>query len=348
MTTTTRTLQASDIEQKPIEILGTSIVMLHKVLKEEANTLLTVHPSDYKVGNFIWGIEDDWWEAYRDFRNYMWDIIVCGISYTENLCRILRIEEVDDLEKDANPLLLNWEMQANEGSLVKEEVDGERISYRNTVLIRDKAGRYIIVSHPLMLDTDRPLVCLLPMNWREMFPEIVKEMSKSRAEFLEKIKAECNAFAADINARCRKWFRLLKPVPEGISICDGEYFNIGMENVATMAKSTFPRVQFSVSYAFKWDMMKEFGEFTQKRMNGRYILKWKNGPTEDEVMAACDFNLFSVMDFADKFGGVFNEIELKREVCDCDKNSNNSIKKAAATTTRKPSTKSKPQQQKEN
>jgi hypothetical protein len=35
MTTTTRTLQASDIEQKPIEILGTSIVMLHKVLKEE-------------------------------------------------------------------------------------------------------------------------------------------------------------------------------------------------------------------------------------------------------------------------------------------------------------------------
>ena len=35
MTTTTRTLQASDIEQEPIEILGTSIVMLHKVLKEE-------------------------------------------------------------------------------------------------------------------------------------------------------------------------------------------------------------------------------------------------------------------------------------------------------------------------
>lgn len=35
MTTTTRTLQASDTEQNPIEMLGTSIVMLHKVLKEE-------------------------------------------------------------------------------------------------------------------------------------------------------------------------------------------------------------------------------------------------------------------------------------------------------------------------
>lgn len=35
MTTTTRTLQASDIARKPIEILGVSIVMLHKVLKEE-------------------------------------------------------------------------------------------------------------------------------------------------------------------------------------------------------------------------------------------------------------------------------------------------------------------------
>ena len=35
MTTTTRTLQADEMNQQPIEILGTSIVMLHKVLKEE-------------------------------------------------------------------------------------------------------------------------------------------------------------------------------------------------------------------------------------------------------------------------------------------------------------------------
>ena len=35
MTTTTRTLQAGEMNQQPIEILGTSIVMLHKVLKEE-------------------------------------------------------------------------------------------------------------------------------------------------------------------------------------------------------------------------------------------------------------------------------------------------------------------------
>ena len=45
MTTTTRTLQASDIEQEPIEILGTSIVMLHKVLKEE-DRLRAMHKQD--------------------------------------------------------------------------------------------------------------------------------------------------------------------------------------------------------------------------------------------------------------------------------------------------------------
>ena len=45
MTTTTRIPQASDIEQKPIEILGTSIVMLHKVLKEE-DRLRAMHKQD--------------------------------------------------------------------------------------------------------------------------------------------------------------------------------------------------------------------------------------------------------------------------------------------------------------
>ena len=45
MTTTTRIPQASCIEQKPIEILGTSIVMLHKVLKEE-DRLRAMHKQD--------------------------------------------------------------------------------------------------------------------------------------------------------------------------------------------------------------------------------------------------------------------------------------------------------------
>ena len=45
MTTTTRIPQASYIEQKPIEILGTSIVMLHKVLKEE-DRLRAMHKQD--------------------------------------------------------------------------------------------------------------------------------------------------------------------------------------------------------------------------------------------------------------------------------------------------------------
>ena len=300
--------------------------------EKQANALLTVPPSAYEVGNFIWGIEDEWTEEYSDFKYYMHDLI-SGMRPIKNLCKILRIEEVNDLEKDANPLLLNWEMRGNEGLLIKEEIDGKQISYRNCAIIRDKAGRYIIVTHPF-LDVRLPL-CFLPVNWRKMFSEIARKISENPtvAKYLQRR----NAWVADRNARCRKWSRLLKPIPEGISICNGEYFNIGMENVATMAKSVFPRVQFSVSYTFKWDMMKEFGEFTQKRMNGRYILKWKNGPTEDEVKAACDFELFNdnianetfehheeFMDFADKFGGVFNEVELKREVCADEYNVNNS------------------------
>ena len=303
--------------------------------EKQANSLLTVHPSDYEVGSFIWGIEDEWTEEYSDFKYYMCDL-VSGIRPIKRLCKILRIEDVNDLEKDAKPLLLNWEMRANEGSLIKEKIDGEQISYLNCAIIRDKAGRYIIVTQPF-LEVRLPL-CFLPVNWRKMFSEVVRKISENPA--VAKYLRRRNAWVADRNARCRKWSRLLKPVPKGISICDGEYFNIGMENVATMAKSAFPRVQFSASYAFKWDMMKEFGEFTQKRMNGRYILEWKNGPTEDEVKDACDFELFNdnisneifehheeFMDFANKFGGVFNEVELKRKVCDCDKNGNNSIEK---------------------
>ena len=45
MTMNTRTLQADEMNQQPIEILGTSIVMLHKVLKEE-DRLRAMHKQD--------------------------------------------------------------------------------------------------------------------------------------------------------------------------------------------------------------------------------------------------------------------------------------------------------------
>lgn len=155
--------------------------------EKQADALLAVRPSDYKIGSFIWGIEDMWTEEYRDFTCYIWDLIT-GIPPIKRLCKVLRIEEVDNLEKDAEPLLLNWEKQPNESSLVKEEVDGRQISYRNCAIIRDKAGRYIIVAYHYF-DPRLPL-CFLPANWRKMFPEIVKKISENPgvAEYLKKRK----------------------------------------------------------------------------------------------------------------------------------------------------------------
>ena len=43
--------------------------------EKQANTLLTVPPSAYEVGNFIWGIEDEWTEEYSDFTCYIWDLV---------------------------------------------------------------------------------------------------------------------------------------------------------------------------------------------------------------------------------------------------------------------------------
>ena len=54
--------------------------------EKQADALLAVRPSDYKIGSFIWGIEDMWTEEYRDFTCYIWDLIT-GIPPIKRLCK---------------------------------------------------------------------------------------------------------------------------------------------------------------------------------------------------------------------------------------------------------------------
>ena len=141
------------------------------------------------------------------------------------------------------------------------------------------------------------------------------------------VKDKAAADRAIYNARCEKWAGLMEEVSAEMKGQEylPEYRRIGKRNVLKMAKTAFPEVRFSVSYVCGW-------------MKG-YCLKWKNGPTVEEVKEAGDFELFAswwdttemgyadikqaqFTDFSDKFGGVGNGVKFKRVECEKDLNSN--------------------------
>ena len=145
-------------------------------------------------------------------------------------------------------------------------------------------------------------------------------------EAAEKAKAEKEAAArAAYDARCAKWEGIMEKVPEGLGQYDANYRKIGKRNVLKMAKAAFPWVRFSVSYDGGWGT--------------GYVLKWKNGPSVDEVKNAGDYGLFmpwwdtydgmtdcadsesaKFHDFSDRFGGVGNGVKFEREECEKDQN----------------------------
>ena len=165
--------------------------------------------------------------------------------------------------------------------------------------------------------------------WEKMYEKTVAEIEteiKAEKEAAAKEKAEKETAArAAYDARCEKWAGMMEKVPEGLNHYDSEYRKIGKRNVLKMAKAAFPWVRFSVSYDGGWGT--------------GYVLKWKNGPTVDEVRAAGDYGLFmpwwdtfdgmtdcadsesaKFHDFSDKFGGVGNGVKFEREECEKDQN----------------------------
>lgn len=314
--------------------------------EEQANALEGVDPSAFEVGYFVWGVGDglkcDHGDLTQCIRYHLEDENE-GNEKKPQLCHITRIEEVEDIDAVAKTYLREWKPQGHEGGWGSDDVgedeagsgcqnysrltaEQKRTYYTETVLVRDKAGRYFMIDPE---GFEYPRYVLLPKQWHKVLGNLAAEV-RQVMEYEEikaaavKAKAAAERKAA-YDARCAKWEGLMEAVPSGLGVYDREYRKIGKRNVTAMAKAAFPWVRFSVSYDGGW---------------GRgYILKWKNGPTKKEVAEACDFDLFmpwedtfdGMTDYADsrsaeftefstKFGGVGNGVDLEREECDHDQN----------------------------
>lgn len=316
----------------------------------EANTFEGIKdPGFLEVGSFVWAVGDglkcDHGDLTRCIRYHLEDEKE-GKPRTPELCKIVRIEEVDDLLAVAKDFLKTWKPQANEGGAASDDVTDEeagegfrnysrltkeqkRTFYTLCVLVRDKSTvtprRYFLIDPE---GYDYPRYVLLPKDWKTVLEPIAtaeKEAMEAEEAAAKAAKEQAKAERkAAYDARCAKWESIMEPVPAGDK-WNKDYRKVGKRNIAAMAKKAFPWVRFSVSYDKGWGC--------------GYTLKWKNGPTKEEVKAACDFGLFSLgrdtfcgyddstgyesaefSEFARKFGGVDNGVDLEREECDHDQN----------------------------
>lgn len=317
----------------------------------EANTFEGIgDPGFLWVGSFVWGIMDGLKCDHEDLRRVFRHLIENKKEsktgeLKPRLCRIIRIEEVEDLERDAATVLNNWKAQGTEGGSTTDDVSDEelgegwrnyssltdeqkRTCYTLAVLVRDQHKRYILIDPE---GYSYPRYVLLPKRWETMFAnlqETVVADMRAWEEAAAKEKAEQEAAArAAYDERCAKWEGYMTELPAEVkgNEYSAEYRKYGKRNVLAMAKAAFPWVRFSVSYSKRW---------------GRgYVLSWKNGPTVDEVEAATDFGLFEpwsdtfdgmtecagyanakFTDFSKKFGGVGNGVGFDREECEKDQN----------------------------
>ena len=316
--------------------------------EEQANALENVAPSAFEVGYFVWGVMDglkcDHEDLHRTIRNLIEEKAESKDGELKaRLCKIIRIEDVDDIEQYINTILNGWRPQGEEGGSGSDDVSDEEIGkwgqnysqltaeqkrtfYTLAVLIRDKQGKYFLIDPE---GYDYPRYVILPKVWERMYAETVGEITAKIAaekEAAAKAKAEKEAAArAAYDARCEKWAGMMEKVPEGLDHYNSEYRKIGKRNILKMAKAAFPWVRFSVSYDGGWGT--------------GYVLKWKNGPTVDEVKKAGDYGLFmpwwdtfdgmtdcadtdsaKFTDFSDRFGGVGNGVKCEREECEKDQN----------------------------
>lgn len=313
--------------------------------EERATENQKADASSFKVGDFVWGIMDgckcDHEDLSRIFRDFIFDEKDGEKLPPPRLCRIVRIEEVADIERDAETILKGWKPKENEGGSASDDLTEEQMNWSNygsltdeqkrtvytlAVLVRDRMGKWFLVDPE---GYDYPRYVILPTFWRANFPLIVAEVTAKeearRKAIDEAIAAEKAKARAEYDARCAKWSSIMEPVPAGLSEYETAYRKIGKRNVLKMARAAFPWVRFSVSARRGW--------------GHGYVLSWTNGPTVDELKAKTDFTLFepwtdtfdgmtdcagvskaAFTDFADKFGGIGNGVDFCREEAATDRN----------------------------
>ena len=314
-------------------------------------------PAAYEVGTFLWGVGSGLKCDHEDLRREIRYLTEedrerskgkCDRERKPRLYKITRIWDVEDIEATATTILNGWKPAPDEktgsGSddVSDEEVgkwgsnysqltyEQKRTFYSLAVLVRDGKGCWFLIDSQ---GYDYPRYVALPKTWHTMYgttvASVTAEIEKEEREAAEAAAKEAADARAAYDARCAKWARYMTPVPASVKRmkygADSEWRKYGKRNVLAMARAAFPWVRFSVSYYKGWGT--------------GYILTWKNGPTKEEVQAATDFDLFEpwtdtfdgmtdcadivnarFTDFSDKYGGVGNGVDLRREECETDRN----------------------------
>ena len=215
-------------------------------------------------------------------------------------------------------------------------LDGQPMAWTTGVLVRCGARWYVVDSEGY----DWARYILMPDNMADMYtPELADIRAAYEAREAEKAaeaQRQADARRADYLARCARWSSIMEDVRPLIEAERAAYGSreksqirkasaklaaARRRNLVAMASALYPGVKFS---AKKWD-----------GWGGSYELTWTDGPTEEHLQEAGDFDLFEssrdvfngyddssdviraeFVDFADKYFDLGGQINFRREVSD--------------------------------
>lgn len=181
---------------------------------------------------------------------------------------------------------------------------------------------------------------LMPEDFRQMYAPELATITAAREQREADERAEeqrqADARRADYLKRCARWAPLMedvRPLMEAdraaygsreksqIRKASAKLAAARRRNLAAMASALYPGIKFSVK---KWD-----------GWGGSYELTWTDGPTEEHLKEAADFDLFEsgrdtfdgmtdcagvesaeFVDFANKYLGLFGQIRMNRHESD--------------------------------
>lgn len=311
------------------------------IAEAEANE--AVNAADLKVGAFVKVVYTGLKFDHENINEAIRDLIE-GTETDKNpkreyesvhkgIAKITRIEERPAGFFD-NPNCLNgWRAQGNEGGTATDDFDTINWStitkeqretlYTLAVLIREPSGRCVLIDPS---GQPYPRYILFRTDWRGgLFAPIcdgIEAEIKAARDAAAKAKAEKEAASrAAYDAECAKWAGHMKPVTGDWR----EDRKILKANLLTMAKIAAPGVRFTLRRDDGW---------------GRgYVLSWTNGPTAEELKAKAAFHLFvtghdtfdgmtdcagfekaKYTDFAKRYGGFDNGVEMNRTEAETDRN----------------------------
>ena len=297
-----------------------------------------------EVGAFVWGRwsclkgEDGPLGELEDLERMEAD----GDEIRRRLCEVVAVVDASPAEFMNREFADGVARQFKElgGSRYEESdplrLDGHPMSWELVFCVRC-AGRWYLIDGQ---GYNYTRYFLMPEEYRRMYAAELATITAAReqreADERAEAQRQADARRSDYLARCASWAPLMEDVRPLIDAERAAYDTreksqirkasaklaaARRRNLVAMASALFPGVKFS---AKKWD-----------GWGGSYELTWTDGPTEEHLQEAGDFDLFEssrdtfsgwddssdmiraeFMDFAESFFALGGQIRFSREVSD--------------------------------